>query len=166
MEISYAPLGCILAASKMSFAELGRKCRFAAGTRVALANDKPVSLDVLKRVCEALDCSIEEVVEIGNFVNNSQPHESQPFDILEDDQRLSIGDVVQHFKHEIKSGGCYYRIVNIAEHTETGERLVIYEALYPPYKIYARPYSMFMSEVDHDKYPDIHQKYRMEKMIF
>lgn len=164
MDITYAPLRQILAASKISFAELGRKCKFAAGTRVALANDRPVSLDVLKRVCEALDCSIEEVVEIGNFLHHSQPSESKPIDILENEKCLNIGDIVQHFKHGTKGGGCYYRVVNIAEYTETGERLVIYEALYPPYKVYARPYDMFMSEVDHEKYPHIRQKYRFERV--
>ena len=86
---------------------------------------------------------------------------------------IKIGDIVQHFKREIlfdKNNAIYlYRITDIAEHTETGEKLVVYQALYDNDKmgihfgVYARPYDMFMSEVDHEKYPSIKQKYRFEK---
>jgi len=76
-------------------------------------------------------------------------------------------DIVQHFKRETvdpKTSVYLYRIIAIAEHTETGEKLMVYQALYDDYRIYARPYDMFMSETDHDKYPDIQQKYRFEKV--
>ena len=77
------------------------------------------------------------------------------------------GDIVQHFKREwvpSDTSEYLYKVLAFAQHTETGERLVIYQALYAPFKVCARPYAMFMSEVDRGKYPDIRQKYRFEKV--
>ena len=78
---------------------------------------------------------------------------------------INVGDIVQHFKREtvISSNGYLYKVLCIARHTEKDEYMVVYQALYGDFKIYARPYDMFMSEVDHEKYPDIKQKYRFEK---
>ena len=79
---------------------------------------------------------------------------------------IHTGDIVQHFKREWVSPDTseyLYKVLAVAHHTENGEKLMIYQALYAPFKICARPYDMFMSEVDREKYPDIKQKYRFEK---
>ena len=75
------------------------------------------------------------------------------------------GDIVQHFKREITNtvnspNEYLYKILCIAKHTEKDEYMVVYQALYGQFEIYVRPYEMFMSEVDHKKYPEIKQKYR------
>lgn len=82
------------------------------------------------------------------------------------------GVIVKHFKRETltkneleKSPNMYlYQIIGFAEHTETKELLVVYNALYGKPTLCARPLSMFLSEVDHKKYPNIKQKYRFEAL--
>ena len=64
--------------------------------------------------------------------------------------------VYRHFK------GDYYIVVDIAIHSETKEKLVLYRSLYSDGSLYARPYGMFSSKVDREKYPDVEQEYRFQ----
>ena len=73
-------------------------------------------------------------------------------------QQPRPNEIYRHFK-----GKCY-QILSVAIHSETNEKMVVYQQLYAPYAVYVRPLDMFMSEVDRVKYPEVTQVYRFEKI--
>lgn len=72
------------------------------------------------------------------------------------DPEIVVHGVYRHFK-----GDCYL-VEDVVHHSETKEKMVLYRALYGDGRLWVRPYEMFASEVDHEKYPGVKQKYRFE----
>lgn len=102
------------------------------------------------------------------LINQSYEVKKGEGNIMPVDRPLFMpGDIVKHFKretiHDPQGNDYLYVIIGEAKHTETGEVLMIYQALYGDRKLYVRPQKMFYSLVDKEKYPDISQKYRFEK---
>jgi hypothetical protein len=71
-------------------------------------------------------------------------------------REVKINGIYKHFK------GDYYIVEDIAHDSESGKQVVIYRALYGNGQLFVRSMDMFLSEVDHDKYSNVKQKYRFE----
>ena len=73
-----------------------------------------------------------------------------------DKNKLKIKGIYRHFKGDL------YIVEDVAIHSETKEKYVVYRGIYGENQLYIRPYDMFLSEVDKQKYPNVEQKYRFE----
>lgn len=76
------------------------------------------------------------------------------------DININEGDFYRHFKGQI------YQIRAIATNSENNILMVVYQAMYPPFKTWVRPMSIFLEKLDKTKYPDTTQEYRFEKISF
>ena len=94
----------------------------------------------------------EEMIENAEKLKHTDDIES----VNNAPQHIKVGRVYRHFK------GKLYLVLDLAQHSETGEQYVVYKALYGDCKTYVRPYLMFASKVDYEKYPDVKQEFRFE----
>jgi hypothetical protein len=84
--------------------------------------------------------------------------------------KFKPGQIIRHFKRDFiskeeKESNLYlYQVVGIALHSETKEPLLIYQGLYQPFQMYARPLAMAEEKTDKVKYPAAKQEYRLQIM--
>ena len=136
------------------------------GCEVFIMNRKQY-MKVIESIVKSPRNDLQKIVMLqdgfGTYLRDHEEHEARI---------MNVGDIVKHFKWETiseeerKQNKYLYCIRDIAEHTETGEEMMIYQALYAPFKTYAIPLDMFLERVDRSKYPDIKQRYRFEKHNF
>ena len=72
---------------------------------------------------------------------------------------VNAGEFYKHFKGQL------YQVRALAENSEDNTPMVVYQAMYAPFKIWVRPLSMFLEKLDKEKYPDAAQEYRFERII-
>ena len=145
---------------------------------------QPIPADAVSNLCVVLNMGLTVYKEILFYFKNekfvigapTQPCNPKLIidnltEIIEDlvseikpDRKVTPGSKWKHFK------GTIAEVITLCKHSETGEDLVVYKCSGNKGKtnhedgIYARPLDMFLSEVDHEKYPEVKQKYRLVKI--
>lgn len=79
-------------------------------------------------------------------------------DTVEIPRTLKVGGIYRHFKNK------HYKVHGTCFDSETKKEMVFYQRLYGDYSFWVRPVDMFLSEVDHEKYPEVKQKWRFEEV--
>ncbi len=74
------------------------------------------------------------------------------------EREVKVGGTYRHFK------GTFHMVICVAKDSETLEEKVVYNHV-DTGEIWVRDKRKFLSEVDHQKYPNVDQKYRFEEII-
>lgn len=109
---------------------------------VELDDDDPI----FKKKCDLADCE--------RFFTHDKTLEK-----LMKSRPVKAGEVYRHFK------GNLVKVIAVAQMSESpGSFEVIYQYGENPTNIWSRPYNMFVSPTDKNKYPDATQYFRFEKV--